>query len=121
MRILIVKSSSMGDVVHALPVVHDIRQAMPNAHIEWLVESTFAAIPRMHPGVNRVHALAWRRWRRKLFDRETWKAMGEVRAQLRGVVPIHIVRLEGHSHSLRRLSDVFRRGRHAGHRSGCNL
>ena len=83
MRILIVKTSSMGDVVHALPVVHDIRRAMPNAHIEWLVESTFAAIPRMHPGVNRVHALAWRRWRRKLFDRETWKAMAEVRAHLR--------------------------------------
>ena len=37
----------------------------------------------MHPGVNRVHALAWRRWRRKLFDRETWHAMGELRAQLR--------------------------------------
>ena len=56
---------------------------MPGAQIEWLVESTYAAIPRMHPGVTRVHALAWRSWRRKLFDRETWKAMGQVRAQLR--------------------------------------
>ena len=83
MRVLIVKTSSMGDVVHALPVVHDIRQAMPNAQIEWLVESTFAAIPRMHPGVNRVHAVAWRRWRRKLFSRDTWRAMGELRAHLR--------------------------------------
>jgi len=83
MRVLIVKTSSMGDVVHALPVVHDIRQAMPNAHIEWLVESTFAAIPRMHPGVNRVHAVAWRRWRRKLFSRDTWRAMGELRTHLR--------------------------------------
>jgi len=83
MRILIVKTSSMGDVVHALPVVSDIRQAMPDARIEWLVESAFAAIPRMHPGVNVVHALAWRRWRRKLFDRDTWHAMGELRAHLR--------------------------------------
>lgn len=83
MRILIVKTSSMGDVVHALPVVHDIRQAMPGAQIEWLVESTFAAIPRMHPGVSRVHAVAWRRWRRKLFNGDTWRAMGELRAQLR--------------------------------------
>ena len=83
MRILIVKTSSMGDVVHALPVVHDIRQAMPDARIEWLVESAFAAIPRMHPGVNRVHAVAWRRWRRKLFARDTWRAMAELRAQLR--------------------------------------
>jgi heptosyltransferase-1 len=83
MRLLIVKMSSMGDVVHALPVVHDIRQALPNAQIEWLVESSFAAIARLHPGVNRVHALAWRRWRRKLFDRDTWHAMRDLRAQLR--------------------------------------
>jgi len=83
MRVLIVKTSSMGDVVHALPVVHDIRQAKPEAQIEWLVESTFAALPRMHPGVNRVHAVAWRRWRRKLLDRDTWRAMGELRSQLR--------------------------------------
>lgn len=83
MQVLIVKTSSMGDVVHALPVVHDIIQAVPGAQIEWLVESTYAAIPRMHPGVNRVHALAWRRWRRKLFSRDTWRAMAEARAQLR--------------------------------------
>ena len=43
MRILIVKTSSMGDVVHALPVVHDLRRAFPNIEIEWLVESSFAA------------------------------------------------------------------------------
>jgi len=83
MRVLIVKTSSMGDVVHALPVVSDIRQAMPDAQIEWLVESTYAAIPRMHAGVNRVHALAWRRWRRKLFNRDSWRAMSQLRAQLR--------------------------------------
>jgi heptosyltransferase-1 len=37
----------------------------------------------MHPGVSRVHAVAWRRWRRKLFNGDTWRAMGELRAQLR--------------------------------------
>ncbi len=83
MRILIVKTSSMGDLVHALPVVHDIRQANPGVQIEWLAETAFAAIARMHPGVDRVHALAWRRWRQKLLERGTWRAMGELRAQLR--------------------------------------
>lgn len=83
MRILIVKTSSMGDIVHALPAVHDIQQAFSGAQIEWLVESTFAAIPRMHPGVSRVHTLAWRRWRKKLLAVDTWRAMGEARAQLR--------------------------------------
>jgi hypothetical protein len=57
MRVLIVKTSSMGDVVHALPVVHDIRQAMPDAHIEWLVESTYAAIPRMRSVNDRLHGV----------------------------------------------------------------
>jgi heptosyltransferase-1 len=83
MRILIVKTSSMGDIVHALPVVHDIRRAIPDAHIEWLVEASFAAIPRMHSGVNRVLPFNWRRWRRKLLDTETWRAMRALRAQLR--------------------------------------
>jgi heptosyltransferase-1 len=83
MRILIVKTSSMGDVVHALPVVRDVRRAFPNAEIEWLVESAFAGIVRMHPGVNRVLPLNFRRWRRKLFDADTWRAMRALRAQLR--------------------------------------
>lgn len=83
MRLLIVKTSSMGDVVHALPVVHDIRRAMPDAQIEWLVESSFAGIVRMHPGVHRVHALNWRRWRRKLFQGDTWRAMRQLRGELR--------------------------------------
>src|SRR6185503_17413795 len=83
MRVLIVKTSSMGDVVHALPVVHDMRRALPNLHIEWLVEASFAAIPRMHPGIDRVLPLNWRRWRRKLLNGDTWRAIGALRAQLR--------------------------------------
>lgn len=83
MRVLIIKTSSMGDVVHALPVVHDMRRAFQNVQIEWLVEASFAAIVRMHPGVNHVLPLNWRRWRRKLFDSDTWRAMRALRAQLR--------------------------------------
>ncbi|OYV35579.1 MAG: lipopolysaccharide heptosyltransferase I, partial [Thiomonas sp. 20-64-5] len=60
---LIVKTSSMGDVVHALPVVHDILAAHPGARIDWLVEEAYADIVRAHPGVRRVIPLALRRWR----------------------------------------------------------
>jgi heptosyltransferase I len=83
MRILIVKTSSMGDVVHALPAVSDIRRAFPVAHIDWLVEASFAAIPRLHPGVNRVLPMSWRRWRKQLSTAAAWGAMRELRAQLR--------------------------------------
>ena len=83
MKLLIVKTSSMGDVVHALPVVSDVRRIHPGAEIHWLVETPFAAIPHLHPGVDRVLPMAWRKWRRRLFDGATWAAMGALRAELR--------------------------------------
>lgn len=70
-RILLVKTSSLGDVVHNLPVVGDIRQHAPNAEIDWVVEESFAAIPRMHPAVRGVIPVALRRWRRDLSSAKT--------------------------------------------------
>jgi heptosyltransferase-1 len=83
MRILVVKTSSMGDVVHALPAVSDMLAARPGLEVDWLVEAPFAAIPRLHPGVRRVLPLAWRKWRRSLFSRETRAAMSALRTELR--------------------------------------
>ncbi len=83
LKLLIVKTSSMGDVVHALPVINDIRRHHPGAQIDWLVEAPFAAIPKMHPGVRRVLPLQWRKWRRALLRRNTWAAMGKLRDELR--------------------------------------
>jgi len=81
-RLLIVKTSSMGDVVHALPVVSDVLRHHPGAQIDWLVESPFAAIPQLHPGVRRVLPLAWRKWRGQLLQAATWRAMGALRRDL---------------------------------------
>ncbi len=83
MRLLIVKTSSMGDVVHALPVVTDILRQHPDAEIDWLVEAPFAAIPQLNPGVDRVLPMAWRKWRDQLFQRATWRSMGALRTELR--------------------------------------
>ncbi|HET9976258.1 MAG TPA: lipopolysaccharide heptosyltransferase I, partial [Burkholderiaceae bacterium] len=83
MRVLIVKTSSMGDVVHALPVVSDLRAAHPGIEIDWLVEAPFAAIPRLHAGVRRVLPLAWRKWRQSLLAGPTRAAIAELRAELR--------------------------------------
>lgn len=82
MRLLIVKTSSMGDVVHALPVVADVLRHHPGAQIEWLVETAFAAIPQLHPGVQRVLPMAWRKWRRALMSGATWQAMRALRTEL---------------------------------------
>lgn len=82
-RILLVKTSSLGDVVHNLPVVSDLRRHYPQARIDWLVEEGFADIPRLHPGVERVLPVAVRRWRKQVFDGATWRQIGALRRQLR--------------------------------------
>jgi heptosyltransferase-1 len=73
MRVLLVKMSSLGDVVHALPAVSDA--AAHGVRFDWVVEEAFAAIPARHPAVDRVIPIAWRRWRRNL-----WRDRGELRA-----------------------------------------
>jgi heptosyltransferase I len=82
-KILIVKTSSMGDVVHALPAVSDIAERFPNLKIDWLVEKSFNAIPGMHFGVSQVIDICWRSWRKNLFKPATWQAMGSLSDQLK--------------------------------------
>lgn len=82
MRVLIVKTSSMGDVVHAMPVVADIRRHFA-AEVDWLVESAFAPIPHMHAGIHAVLPMAWRQWRRRLWKGSTWAAMRALRERMR--------------------------------------
>jgi heptosyltransferase-1 len=84
MRILLVKTSSLGDVIHNLPVVTDLRGHFPDAVIDWVVEEGFAEIPRLHPGVRRVIPVALRRWRKALFTAATWREIGAFRAALQG-------------------------------------
>ncbi len=60
--LLLVKMSSLGDVVHALPAVQEL--AARGVAIDWVVEEAFADIPAAHPHVRRVWPIAWRRWRR---------------------------------------------------------
>ena len=72
MKILIVKTSSLGDVIHCLPVINDIISVYPNAQIDWVVEESFADIPRLHPAIHEVFTVAFRRWRKQLFRFKTW-------------------------------------------------
>ena len=65
MRILIVKLSSMGDVIHALPVVADLRRHFPQAEIDWVVEEAFAELVQAQAEVRRVLPIALRRWRKR--------------------------------------------------------
>ena len=83
MQILLVKTSSLGDVVHNLPVVDDLRAALPGVQIDWLVEQAFVEVPRLHPGVRTVIPCALRRWRRAPFSATTRAEWAAMRVQLR--------------------------------------
>ena len=76
-KILLVKLSSLGDVVHALPVVQDIRAALPDAQIDWVTEASFAPVLALNPGLHRIVPCEIRRWRKSPLTaatRQEWRA-----------------------------------------------
>lgn len=81
-RLLIVKTTSLGDVIHNLPVINDIRAAMPEMKIDWVVEESFADIPRLHNGVDNVFTVAMRRWRKHLLSGNTWQEIAAFKRQI---------------------------------------
>ncbi len=68
MRILIVKTSSLGDVVHMLPAITDAARMIPDLTVDWVVEESFQAVPNWHPVVDKVIPVAVRRWRKNFFS-----------------------------------------------------
>ena len=83
MKVLLIKTSSLGDVFHTLPAVEDAWRAVPDLEIDWVVEEAFAAIPQWHPAVKKVIPVAWRRWRKSLFSKGTMAEMRAFRQQLK--------------------------------------
>jgi lipopolysaccharide heptosyltransferase I len=79
-RIALVKLSSLGDVVHALPLAATLRAARPAAHLTWIVERREAAILRAHPALDDVIVVDTRRWRRARRPGAVAATLGEIRA-----------------------------------------
>jgi len=76
-RVLIIKTSSLGDVIHTLPALTDAAHAIPGIRFDWVVEEGFAEIPSWHPAVDQVIPVAIRRWRKHLWQTVRsgeWKA-----------------------------------------------
>ncbi len=74
-RLLIVKTSSMGDVIHGLALASDLARRFPDCAIDWVVEEAFAELPRLHPAIREVHRVALRRWRRDPWSAASWRAL----------------------------------------------
>lgn len=67
MKVLIVKLSSMGDLVQALPALSDAAAAVPGIRFDWVADEAFAEVPGWHPAVERVIESAHRRWKRQFW------------------------------------------------------
>ncbi|PFH10706.1 heptosyltransferase-1 [Collimonas sp. PA-H2] len=83
MNILIVRVSSLGDVVHNMPMVSDIRHHYPDANIDWVVEEGYTGLVRMNPDVRRIIPIALRRWRKSLLTTATRAEIANFRKQLK--------------------------------------
>jgi heptosyltransferase-1 len=94
-RILLVKLSSLGDVIHALPVVQDIRAALPGAQIDWVVEKSFAPVLALCPGLQRVIPCEIRRWRRSPLSALTRQQWNAFKADLRQTAYDAVIDLQG--------------------------
>ncbi len=86
-RILIVRTSALGDVVHALPVLSALRRKLPRARIGWVVEQGMAPLLAGHPDLDDLIVVRLRAWRRSPFHPATWGEVGELLAVLDRFAP----------------------------------
>lgn len=81
-RVLFVKLSSLGDVIHHLPAVSDLATHRPGARIAWAVEEAYAELVRLHPAVHEVIPVGLRGLRRGPLERTRWGRLAEARRTL---------------------------------------
>jgi heptosyltransferase-1 len=95
MRVLLVKLSSLGDVVHTLPAAMDIRTQCPEAKIDWVVEPAFADLLRSCSAIDQVIEMDLRRWRKSPWSQATRQAWSSFRTQLQSHAYDWVIDLQG--------------------------
>ncbi len=85
LNILLVRVSSLGDVLHNLPMVADILRQHPDANIDWVVEEGYVSLVRLNPHVRKIIPFALRRWRKSLGKKATRDEIGGFFKTLREV------------------------------------
>ncbi len=98
-KILIVKTSAIGDVIQTFPVLDYLRKKFPYARIDWVVEEGIAPLLRSHPGIDNVVEIRSKIWRRTPFQLETQKEFRSFVHQLRGTAYDLVFDLQGNAKS----------------------
>lgn len=94
-RVLFVKLSSLGDVVHHLPAVTDLVEHLPDAQVSWAVEAPYADLVRLHPGVREAIPVPLRRLRARPWNPAAWRALARSRGAIRALHPDYVVDTQG--------------------------
>ena len=82
-EILFIKTSSLGDIIHQMPAITDVRRHLPDARLSWVVEEPYAPLARLQPAIDEVIPVASRRWRARLLEGATWREIRRFRHMLR--------------------------------------
>lgn len=101
MNILIIKLSSLGDVLHNLPIVWDLRAQYPDANIDWVVEEAY--VPLIVPlltceefrGLDHIIPIAFRRWKKDVFSKKTKREFNAFRSELRSTCYDLVIETQG--------------------------
>ena len=100
-KILLVKLSSLGDVLHNLPIVWDLRKHLPHAQIDWIVEESYVHLleplktTETFRGIDRIIPVAFRRWRKNLFSIRTWSEFFAMRKSLQATTYDVVLETQG--------------------------
>ena len=81
-RVLFVKLSSLGDVVHHLPAVTDLLAQRPDVRVAWAVEEAYAELVALHPGVAEEIPVGLRGLKRDVLSPARWRRIGAARRSL---------------------------------------
>lgn len=95
MQFLIVKTSSLGDIIHAFSVIDFIKRKFPHASVDWVVEKPFAELLLNHPFVRKVICVNTKRWRKEIFASSTRQEYRKFKAELQSNTYDAIFDLQG--------------------------
>ncbi len=100
-KILLVKLSSLGDILHNLPIVWDLRKLLPHAQIDWIVEEAYVHLleplrtAETFRGIDRIIPVAFRRWRKNLFSIRAWREFFAMRKALQATTYDVVLETQG--------------------------
>jgi heptosyltransferase-1 len=94
-RILLIRMSSLGDIIHTLPAVSDLRRWCPDVTVDWVVEEAYADVPAWHPAVRRVIPVALRKWRHRPMKSMLCRELDRFISLLRQESYTHVVDVQG--------------------------